>query len=233
MKVVVLSSLIIALCSVIIMSQGCLDKGTEPPPDSLTVSRGTLAIVPGTSTTITVSGGAPPYSVTIDPPLPVVVTAVFADSSQSGTTLTISVLASATIGDGVTVIISDTKTSAGIPISVSFVAVGNVSYSDDVQPIWDASCQPSCHEAGGSAPFSLNRFVSYNNLYFFVVSNTNCGAVFRVVPGSLDSSLVWLMIKGLSPTCPRMPLSPIPGDTLNVADQNKIRDWILQGAENN
>ena len=230
MRVVRYVGPIVSMCCLVVAVESCLDKGTEPPPNPMALSRSAVAIVPGTSSTVQVSGGIPPYRVIrIEPALPQVVTTSFEDSTISPATLNINVSASATIGDAATAVIGDAGSENELSISVSFVAVGNVSYSDDIQPIWDANCQTSCHQAGGSAPFSLNRFVGYDNLYFRVVSNTSCGAVFRVVPFSPDSSLLYLMITGRS-SCPRMPLSPLPGDTLAFPDQVKILTWINQGA---
>lgn len=221
---------IIAACCIVLAIGSCMDKGTEPPPNPLSFDIPALNIVPGTSRTIVVSGGTPPYYI-IQYPVPQVGTASFEDSTVSPANLVIHALTSATIDDEATVTVGDSPGDV-ISLPIKVVAVGDISYSDDIQPIWDANCQNrGCHP-GNQAPFSLDRFVSYNNLYSTVASNMSCGAVFRVVPGSPDSSLLWLVLSGKS-SCPRMPLSPLPGDTLSLQDQIKVYDWIDQGAENN
>ena len=232
-------SAVVTAISCILVLPSCLDKGTEAPPDPVAASRTNIVLSPGTSTTIQISGGDPPYSITV-PPDPRVAVAVFQDSTISPATLVMTALASSVENDNTTITVGDVDANGGganqsvnsIAILVSIAAVGSVSYADDIQPIWDGNCQSSCHEAGGVAPFSLNRFVGWTNLYFASVSNMSCGAIYRVAAGSTDSSLLYLMITGRT-TCPRMPFSLLPGDTLSLPDQTKIQDWILQGANNN
>jgi hypothetical protein len=165
---------------------------------------------------------------------------------MSPVTLQITALASAAENDVTTITVGDANAPSGggasqrivngdnsVDIVVSIVPLGNVSYADDIQPIWDSNCENrGCHPNGG-APFSLNRFVSWANLYFIPATNMSCGAVYRVAAGSPDSSLLYLMVTGRTSSCPRMPFTFTPGDTLSLVDQTKIRDWILQGANNN
>jgi hypothetical protein len=107
-------------------------------------------------------------------------------------------------------------------------AYAQVSYTSDVQPIFDAGCvNRGCHPGGG-APFSLQSTVSYMNLVNVAASNPNCGATLRVTPFDADASVLYRRISGMPP-CARMPLV---GDTLSLADQNTIRDWINEGAMN-
>jgi len=231
----IIGALFAAGCLALIM-QSCDDKGTQPPLNPIAPGVPSMNIVPGTTRTVQIMGGTPPYHVAaIDPPLPQVVTLSWEDSTVSPANLMVTVLISATINDSVRIIVDDADTDNGesASISVKFVAVGDVSYSDDIQPIWDGSCiNRGCHPGGG-APFSLDRFVSYSFLYYHVVSNRNCGVVYRVAAEKPDSSLLYLMVTGRS-SCPRMPYSPFnPADTLSLADQFKIRDWINQGARNN
>jgi len=226
---------IIAACCIVLAIGSCTDKGIEPPLKPILIEPPALSMVAGTSRTVKISGGTPPYYIA-QYPIPQVVEKVsFEDSTVSPANLEITLVPSATTNDVATIVIGDSDPNTGDDesISITVVPVGNVSYSDDIQPIWDGSCQNrSCHPGGG-APFTLNFQVSYNNLYYVVVSNMSCGAIYRVVPGSPDSSLLYLMISGKTTICPRMPLSPLPGDTLSTSDQGKIREWIEQGAFNN
>ncbi len=99
--------------------------------------------------------------------------------------------------------------------------VSVVSFSNDVQPIFLASCLNAgvvdCHAAGGLAPFSLETPVSYANL-------TDPNSV-RVIPGdSANSNLYQRVSTG---TMPPAPLAP-----LGVAQQDAIKLWIDNGAYN-
>jgi hypothetical protein len=110
----------------------------------------------------------------------------------------------------------------------SNVSPAQVSYTNDVQPIFDESCvNRGCHPGGG-APFSLESTVSYMNLVNVAVTNTACGATLRVTPFDADASVLYIRVSG-TPPCARMPLI---GDTLSAADQTTIRDWIDEGAMN-
>ena len=228
----------------IVLVEGCTDKGEPSPEAAVEVSRPTVVVVPGSFVNVTVTGGKTPYFVSQQGE-ELVATAVFVDSTVSPATLVISAPVTATIGDNTTISVADAderneggasqRTAHGeneAAIFVNIASVGNVSYSDDIQPIWDANCQSrGCHPGGG-APFSLDRFVSWSNLWFTPVTNMSCGAIYRVQPGSPDSSLAYTMVSGRT-SCSRMPLSLDPGDSLDIIDQEKIKTWILQGAENN
>jgi len=111
-----------------------------------------------------------------------------------------------------------------MPVDVS----AQISFTNDVQPIFTANCvNRGCHPGGG-APFSLQEGASYMNLVSVTASNQTCGATLRVTPFDSDASVLYLRISG-QPPCARMPLI---GDTLSLADQNTIRDWIDEGAMN-
>jgi hypothetical protein len=84
-----------------------------------------------------------------------------------------------------------------------------VSYSTDIQPIWDAKCL-GCHGTGGTVPV-LEASVSYNNL----ISN---GLVNTANPSSSELYMeVGVGTMG----------------SLNGAQKNTILTWIQQGALNN
>ncbi len=200
-------------------------------PDPLTSSTLFLRILSGTLNVVQISGGIPPYHI-IEGPLPNVATVSFEDSTASPAKLLIRG-SSGGLGDTTTVVVSDSDPINRSRISITIqLVVDGVSYTANIQPIWDIYCKDKgCHPGGGS-PFSLDGSVSYNNLTFAAVSNTGCGAVYRVVPFNPDSSLLYLRISGRIP-CPRMPLSQTPGDTLALFDQLNIWAWIIEGAVNN
>jgi hypothetical protein len=180
-----------------------------------------------------------------------VANASFEDSTASPANLVITTPFAATEDDSTIIVVGESEASArgsgstgdasSVTITVSIVQLGSISYADDLQPIWDVNCQHpignpgvNCHATptGSGAPFSLDRFVGWSNLFFFPVTNRSCGVIYRVAPGAPDSSLLHLMVSGQG-SCPRMPFSLFPGDTLSSIEQTKIRDWIAQGAPNN
>lgn len=80
----------------------------------------------------------------------------------------------------------------------------NVSYSAQIQPIWDAKCD-ACHSW------------TYDNL----INNNG-----RVVPGMPNSSTIYT--RTLSADMPRGGSAP-----LTATQQTLLRDWILNGAPRN
>jgi hypothetical protein len=86
-----------------------------------------------------------------------------------------------------------------------------VSYSGDLQPLWDENCALSgCHVKGGQAPY-LTEDVSYNQLLG--------GYVNTVVP---EDSRLWIALNGVM-------MSHLP----SASDRQKVFDWIRNGAPNN
>jgi len=100
-------------------------------------------------------------------------------------------------------------------------AVAAVSFSSQIQPIFDANCETGCHMPGGESDF-MNLTVG--NAYASLVQSTPP----RVIPGSSATSLLIAKITGTVP--PQMPLGNPP---LSAADQTLIKNWIDQGAANN
>jgi len=87
-----------------------------------------------------------------------------------------------------------------------------VSYSGDLQPLWNSNCALSgCHVAGSQRPY-LTEDISYDELL-------GGGYVNTVVP--TDSKL-YIAINGIM-------LSHIP----LASDRQKVYDWIRNGAPNN
>ena len=90
----------------------------------------------------------------------------------------------------------------------------DVSYSADIQPLWDAGCVV-CHD--GNEPPDLRPDTSYDAL-----SNG------WLVPGDAESSIIYQSLLGSN----GVSLMP-PGEPWPQADINLVRDWINQGALDN
>ena len=90
-----------------------------------------------------------------------------------------------------------------------------VSFSGDLVPIFNASCNSSgCHDAVPTKNPALTADKAYNALM-------NGGYVNLIVPAN---SRIYLSVKENS-----MPI----GGTLTSAEKQKILDWIRNGAPNN
>lgn len=110
---------------------------------------------------------------------------------------------------------------------------GQVSYSDDVQPIFDRYCI-SCHSGDGEgAERSEYLMTDYDN----VMRGTKFGQV--VVPGSRMSSSLYLVIAGKTAPEIRMPphneesFAAGRGVMLSADAIETIGLWIDQGAKDN
>ena len=87
-----------------------------------------------------------------------------------------------------------------------------VSYSGDLQPLWNENCAlPSCHIPGGQSPY-LSEGISYDQL-------VGGGYVNTVVP---EDSRLWIALNGIM-------MSHLP----SASDRQKVFDWIRNGAPNN
>ena len=86
-----------------------------------------------------------------------------------------------------------------------------VSYSGELQPLWNNNCALSgCHVPGGQVPY-LTEDISYTQLLG--------GYVNTVVP---EQSKLYIAINGVM-------MTHIPSAT----DRQKVYDWIRNGAPNN
>ncbi len=94
------------------------------------------------------------------------------------------------------------------------VITENVSYANDIQPLWDASCVV-CHN--GNVPPDLRPDTSYDAL-----QNG------WLVPGEAESSIIYQSLLGSNGVL----LMP-PGAQWPLSDTNLVRDWINQGALDN
>lgn len=99
-----------------------------------------------------------------------------------------------------------------------------VSFKNDVQPIFDANCI-SCHPNSGD--MSLKAEDSYDNLVNYVSPTYN---VVRVSPFHADSSVICMKLHGMEGFGFLMPLNGIPLEDEEILT---IEDWIDQGALNN
>lgn len=110
---------------------------------------------------------------------------------------------------------------------------GQVSFADDITPVFEKHCV-SCHsESGEGAQSSAYLMTDYNN----VMKGTTFGPV--VVPGSRMSSSLYLVVAGKTAPEIRMPphndesFAEGRGVMLSAETIEMIGLWIDQGAKNN
>ncbi|MCZ6698841.1 MAG: hypothetical protein O7D94_07930 [Planctomycetota bacterium] len=108
-----------------------------------------------------------------------------------------------------------------------------VSFSGDIQPIFNASCI-DCHSAGGFADIQgialrLTAGESFNGLVNQPSSQQ--ADLTLVVPGDSASSLLFQKVSSNTP--PIGSTMPLIGGPLSAVQSGLIRDWIDQGAMNN
>jgi hypothetical protein len=118
---------------------------------------------------------------------------------------------------------------------------GPVSYSKDIQPIWDKICV-GCHVMKNN-PFDPRPGTSYN----YLTTKKKLCAQFMdkplVVPGKPEESVLWRALQDTAKECMRaMPPSfdesgpvPYPEGGLKVYDPAafaKVEQWIKNGAKN-
>ncbi len=99
----------------------------------------------------------------------------------------------------------------------------NVSFSADVQPIFNQACV-SCHPNSGNLDLTATN--AYNQL---VNVNASGYSGKRVVPGDAENSILYKKIDGSGAYGSNMPL----GGSLSNAQINTIKQWIDEGAQNN
>lgn len=113
---------------------------------------------------------------------------------------------------------------AVLPASEACAAQTQMSFSEDVFPIFKGRCL-SCHQPGGEGyEKSGLDLTTYEGL----MKGTKFGPM--VIAGdATDSSLMVLLDWRASPEL-RMPHGQ---KQLSTCDRNAIRDWIQEGAKNN
>lgn len=130
------------------------------------------------------------------------------------------------------------KILAGIPLLapamlLSACGQGEVSYADDIKPIFDRYCV-SCH-AGTAEGAEVSEYLMTS--YDEVMKGTKFGQV--VVPGSRMSSSLYLVVAGKTAPEIRMPphndesFAEGRGVMLSADAIETIGLWIDQGAKNN
>jgi hypothetical protein len=200
----------------ILLEYGCTDLGTEPL--GLSASLTSLNLSTGDTVRVELSGGAPPYTISTLP-----------DSSVALASITGAELIVIGVGAGLTTVgVADAEpmpNRISIPVSVQ----AGISFSNQIQPIFDNHSYgcTSCH--GGTAGLYLTKGQSYANLVNVQAQAGLCIGRKRVQPGDASSSVLFLRVSGF--TCgDRMPQG---GNPISPTDVNLIRDWINQGAQNN
>jgi len=110
------------------------------------------------------------------------------------------------------------------------IEIASVSYTDDIQPIFDTFCI-SCHNATSEESFgelNLASDQSYDELVNTVaVYDTS---VKRVLPNNHIKSLLWQKINDSGMYGDNMPWY---AENLSQHNQDLIKTWINEGALNN
>ncbi|NPA43417.1 MAG: hypothetical protein GXO27_05275 [Chlorobi bacterium] len=109
------------------------------------------------------------------------------------------------------------------PVEPELETDTEVSFSNDVQPIFNAYCI-ACHPSSGNLDLREGR--SYSQLVNVPASGY---PAIRVVPGDPEASVLYKKIDGSGAYGANMPT----GGQLPSTDVQKIRLWIEQGAKNN
>jgi len=102
-------------------------------------------------------------------------------------------------------------------------ATENVSFTNDIQPIFEQNCI-ACHPNSGN--LDLTAANAYNQL---VNVNASGYSAKRVVPGDPEHSVLYKKIDGSNAYGNNMPL----GSSLSAAQISTIKQWITEGAQNN
>jgi mono/diheme cytochrome c family protein len=108
------------------------------------------------------------------------------------------------------------------PIRDACAAPGQISYSEDIAPIFRGWCA-SCHAPGGEGEKASGLDLS---TYESVMKGTKFGPM--VIPGKPDESSLMALIQGEAKV--RMPFQHKP---LPACLRLNISAWISEGAKNN
>jgi mono/diheme cytochrome c family protein len=202
-------ALVAVLCS-------CKDLGSDFPRGQLTSSSDSISVGKASAVQATLSGGIAPYSIKTQPNVTI------ATASITSTTLTIT-----GVDTGQTfVVVEDSRSPAAdtVKVHITVVAGQPVSFSGQIQPIFDTYCT-GCHGSNGG--LTLTAGASHLNLVN-VQAQSSCTSMKRVLPHNADSSVLYRKVSGASCGIP-MP----QGGTLSTSDVDLIRNWINEEAPNN
>lgn len=103
--------------------------------------------------------------------------------------------------------------------------VDPISFSADVQPVFDSNCI-GCHGQNGNGGLDLRVGGSYGNL---VGIDATGYAGKRVAAGDSESSVIYLKMTGAPGVGSVMP----PAGSLPVETTDIVRQWIAEGALDN
>lgn len=107
-----------------------------------------------------------------------------------------------------------------------------VSFSEDVQHVFDRNCAVvGCHVTG-PAPFGLNLAPGFAFAQTVNQPAREKAGLMKIKPGDAENSWLYQKItdpKGIGALMP----APQTGNTLTDIDKGIIRDWINNGAQNN
>jgi len=195
-----------------------------------TVTVGSLITLDGTGSS-DVNGDAITYNWSFSS-RPTGSSATLSNSASSKPTFTADVAGTYVVN----LVVNDGKSnSEADSVTITTSSTSQVSYSGSVQPIFNNNCT-SCHGSGGTASFLfLTSGVSYNNLVNQPSTRTGTppsGTL--VIPYDSANSVLYQRISGVGlPSGENTMPPPSTGITLSTSDQNTIRNWIDQGAQNN
>jgi hypothetical protein len=209
--------LIIPAGVLLLVAVSCDDKGTDPPINNaprITSGSSVQAVIDelfSYTATATDSDGDP---VTIE------ISNIPSWTELSGNTVSGTPNAQ-TPDTSFTVVASDGSLADTATVTVLVVeSIPTISYSTQIQPIFNSNCGGSqCHIGGTASGLSLANYSS-------LMQGGNSGAV--VLPGNPDGSIIVRRLEGdIQPQMPfqRQPLPP--------AQIQLIRDWIAEGAHDN
>ncbi|HXG38879.1 MAG TPA: hypothetical protein VNL36_08955 [Bacteroidota bacterium] len=124
------------------------------------------------------------------------------------------------------------KDAGTAPTGTNGPPSAEVSFSQQIQPIFNGNGCVSCH--GGSGGLSLTAGQSYNNLVN-VNAQAGCTTKKRVLPGNPSESVLYIRISANTPDTECGPNSRMPQGSprLPQATIDLVREWIAQGAKNN
>ncbi len=111
---------------------------------------------------------------------------------------------------------------SGPDLSAIVFPATNVSYSGQVQPLFDRGCGGQSNICHGPDTFAANSFSL--SMYSDVVASN-----LIVHPGLPDGSLLVLCVEGKA--SPKMP--PTNQPQLNSNQIKGLRQWVQEGAQNN